>query len=141
MFDESAPLFVRIADELADDIATGVLAEGDRVPSGNELAAFHGINPATAAKGINLLVERGLVEKRRGVGMFVTAGARNLLLAERRAEFVERYVAPLVTEAQRLGIDAVELARLVTAQAADDGGPGAGEGDAAEQRPDEGNPS
>lgn len=139
MFDESAPLFVRIADEMADDIAAGQLAEGDRVPSGNELAAFHGINPATAAKGINLLVERRLVEKRRGIGMFVSAGARNLLLAERRAEFAERYLAPLVTEARRLGIGAAELARLVSEQAAHDGGPVAG--DPMAHRPDEGNPS
>jgi GntR family transcriptional regulator len=111
--DEGAPLFVQIAERLADDIADGSLAEGERVPSTNELAAFYRINPATAAKGIGMLTDDGLLEKRRGIGMFVTAGARAQLLAERRKRFAERYVEPLVTEAGRLGIDADELVALI----------------------------
>ena len=79
--DEGMPLFVQIAEQLADDIVDGVLAEGARVPSTNELAAFYRINPATAAKGINLLVDDGVLEKRRGIGMFVAAGAREQLRA------------------------------------------------------------
>src|ERR1035437_10482965 len=74
--DEGAPLFVQIAERLAEDIADGSLAEGERVPSTNELAAFYRINPATAAKGISMLTDDGLVEKRRGIGMFVAGGAR-----------------------------------------------------------------
>ena len=74
--DDGTPLFVQIAEQLADDIVDGVLAEGARVPSTNELAAFYRINPATAAKGINLLVDDGVLEKRRGIGMFVAAGAQ-----------------------------------------------------------------
>jgi GntR family transcriptional regulator len=111
--DEGAPLFVQIAERLADEIADGTLAEGERVPSTNELAAFHRINPATAAKGISMLTDDGLVEKRRGIGMFVVADARSRLLAERRKRFAERYVEPLVTEASRLGIDADELVALI----------------------------
>ena len=72
--EEGAPLFVQIAGRLADEIADGTLAEGERVPSTNELAAFYRINPATAAKGISMLTDEGLVEKRRGIGMFVAAG-------------------------------------------------------------------
>jgi GntR family transcriptional regulator len=111
--DEGAPLFVQIAERLAEEIADGGLAEGERVPSTNELAAFHRINPATAAKGINVLAAEGLLEKRRGVGMFVAAGARRRLLAERRARFADRYVVPLVAEAGRLGIGANDLVELV----------------------------
>ena len=111
--DEGAPLFAQIAERLAAEIADGGLAEGERVPSTNELAAYHRINPATAAKGINLLAAGGLVEKRRGVGMFVAAGARRRLLEQRRAEFTERYVQPLVAEARRLGIGINELAGIV----------------------------
>ena len=111
--DEGTPLFVQIAERLADDIADGSLAEGERVPSTNELAAFYRINPATAAKGIGMLTDDGLLEKRRGIGMFVTAGARARLLAERRKTFAERYVEPLVAEAGRLGIDADELVALI----------------------------
>ena len=111
--DEGAPLFVQIAERLADEIADGGLAEGEQVPSTNELAAYYRINPATAAKGINMLTDEGLLEKRRGIGMFVAAGAQVRLLGERRKRFAERYVEPLVAEAGRLGIDADELAAMI----------------------------
>jgi DNA-binding transcriptional regulator YhcF (GntR family) len=111
--DEGGPLFAQVAERLAGEIADGGLEEGARVPSTNELAAFYRINPATAAKGINVLADDGLLEKRRGIGMFVAAGARATLLARRRAEFTDRYVQPLLTEAARLGIDSAELMGLI----------------------------
>ena len=111
--DEGTPLFGQVAERLAAEIADGGLAEGERVPSTNELAAYYRINPATAAKGINLLADDGLLEKRRGIGMFVAAGARRRLLAQRREQFAERYVRPLLTEAARLGIDGGELIALI----------------------------
>jgi GntR family transcriptional regulator len=111
--DEGTPLFVQVADRLAGEIADGGLAEGERVPSTNELAAFYRINPATAAKGINVLADDGLLEKRRGIGMFVATGARQRLLARRRGEFAQRYVEPLLTEAGRLGIGVDELFGLI----------------------------
>lgn len=120
--DEGTPLFLQIAGQLADDIVDGQLAEGARVPSTNELAAFYRINPATAAKGINMLVDDGVLEKRRGVGMFVAAGAREQLLAIRRKLFAEQYVDPLVAEAGRLGIDSDTLVSLVRASGVNNGG-------------------
>ena len=111
--DEGGPLFAQVAERLAGEIAAGGLAEGERVPSANELAAFYRINPATAAKGINVLADEGLLEKRRGIGMFVATGARATLLARRRAEFTERYVRPLLTEAARLGMDTGELIAMI----------------------------
>ena len=111
--DDGTPLFAQVAERLATDIADGGLAEGERVPSTNELAAFYRINPATAAKGINVLADEGLLDKRRGIGMFVAAGARATLLARRRAGFADRYVQPLLTEATRLGIDSDELIALI----------------------------
>jgi GntR family transcriptional regulator len=113
VLDEGTPLFAQIAERLADEIADGALAEGERVPSSNELAAFYRINPATAAKGINILADDGLLEKRRGIGMFVAAGARQRLLDERRRQFAERYIKPLIAEATRLGIGTDELVALV----------------------------
>lgn len=110
---EGAPLFAQVAERLAAEIADGGLAEGERVPSTNELAAFYRINPATAAKGINLLADEELLEKRRGIGMFVADGARKRLLARRRAEFAERYIAPMLAEADRLGIGEGELTGLI----------------------------
>jgi GntR family transcriptional regulator len=120
--DEGGPLFAQVAERLAGEIADGGLAEGARVPSTNELAAFYRINPATAAKGIKLLADDGLLEKRRGIGMFVATGARQRLLARRRAEFTERYVEPLLTEATRLGIDSDELIALIKDTSSERGG-------------------
>jgi GntR family transcriptional regulator len=111
--DAEAPLFAQVAERLAEEIADGGLAEGERVPSTNELAAYYRINPATAAKGINTLADDGLLEKRRGIGMFVAAGARQRLLAQRREQFARRYVEPLVAEAARLGIGTDELVALI----------------------------
>jgi GntR family transcriptional regulator len=113
VLDEGTPIFSQVAERLADDISDGTLAEGDRVPSTNELAAFYRINPATAAKGINVLTDTGLVEKRRGIGMFVSTGARARLLDDRRKRFAERYVAPLVAEAARLDIDTDALITMI----------------------------
>ena len=113
MLDEGAPIFSQIAERLSEEIAEGVLAEGERVPSTNELAAYYRINPATAAKGINVLIEDGLLEKRRGIGMFVAAGSRQRLVDTRRRQFAERYVEPMVAEAARLGIDDNALMVLV----------------------------
>ncbi len=69
------PLFVQIAESIEDDVFTGLYAEGDRVPSTNEVAALFGINPHTVLKGMNILVDEGIIHKRRGMGMFVSDGA------------------------------------------------------------------
>jgi GntR family transcriptional regulator len=113
VLDDGAPIFSQIAERLAEEIAEGTLAEGDRVPSTNELATFYRINPATAAKGINVLADSGLVEKRRGIGMFVAPGARDRLLGDRRQRFAQRFVKPMMAEAVRLGIDTDTLLSLV----------------------------
>lgn len=113
MLDEGAPLFSQIAERLSEEIADGALPEGERVPSTNELAAYYRINPATAAKGINVLIDDGLLEKHRGIGMFVAAGARQRLLDARRKRFAERFVEPMLAEATRLGIDTDALVALI----------------------------
>ncbi|HEX3795935.1 MAG TPA: GntR family transcriptional regulator [Acidimicrobiales bacterium] len=113
VLDDGTPLFLQIGAQLADDIADGTLAEGDRVPSSNEFAAFYRINPATAAKGINVLIDDGLLEKRRGIGMFVASGARERLLAERRQRFAQQYIEPMLAEAKRLDMDVELLVSLL----------------------------
>ncbi|MFJ7197964.1 MULTISPECIES: GntR family transcriptional regulator [unclassified Streptomyces] len=112
-FEDGGPIFARIADELANQIADGTVGEGERVASSNELAAFYRVNPATAARSLTVLSDEGLVEKRRGVGMFVAQGARERLVQSRRRRFADRYVRPLAVEAARLGIGADELLGLV----------------------------
>jgi DNA-binding transcriptional regulator YhcF (GntR family) len=122
VLDDATPIFSQIAERLVRDIAEGELAEGGRVPSTNELAAYYRINPATAAKGVNMLIDDGLLEKRRGIGMFVAAGARERLLGDRRRQFAERYVVPMVAEAGRLGIDGDALVDMVRAASHAGGG-------------------
>jgi GntR family transcriptional regulator len=114
VLDDGSPLFLQIGAQLADDIADGTVPEGERVPSSNEFAAYYRINPATAAKGINMLIDQGLLEKRRGIGMFVSAGARDRLLAERRRRFAEQYIEPMLAEARRLGMDTADLVSLIS---------------------------
>jgi len=111
--DDSRPIFLQIAEQLEDDIVAGRLPEETQVPSTNELAAFLRINPATAAKGVNLLVDQGVLYKKRGIGMFVAEGARARLVAQRRDRFREQYIAPLMTEAERLGITPDQLAAMI----------------------------
>lgn len=122
LLDEGTPLFVQIAEQLADDIVDGVLAEDTRAPSTNELAAFYRINPATAAKGINLLVDESVLEKRRGIGMFVASGARERLRSRRRKVFAEEYLDPMLAEAGRLGIDTDSLISLIRGSGRQNGG-------------------
>ena len=114
--DESRPIFIQIAEQVENDIIGGSLPEGSQIPSTNEFAAFLRVNPATALKGVNRLVDDGIVEKRRGIGMFVTAGARERLIERRRADFATEYIRPLIIEAEKLGIDIDELAGLLRAE-------------------------
>jgi GntR family transcriptional regulator len=111
--DDGRPIFVRIAEEIENGIVDGTLVEGTQVPSTTELAAFHRINPATAAKGVNQLVADGVLHKRRGIGMFVSTGARDRLLDRRRSRFASEFVQPLVDEARKLGIDVDELKTML----------------------------
>lgn len=116
--DDGRPLFVQIAEQVEDSIVDGSLAEEAQAPSTNELAAFYRINPATAAKGVNMLVDKGVLYKRRGIGMFVAPGAQELLRAERRSAFADRYVQPLLAEARKLGLEPDDVADLIRAGAA-----------------------
>ena len=122
MIEEGRPLFLQIAERVEDSIVEGSLPEEAQAPSTNELAAFYRINPATAAKGVNMLVDKGVLYKRRGIGMFVSPGARALLRAERRAAFADRFVDPLLAEARTLGLEPDDLTELIRERAANGGG-------------------
>ena len=117
--DESRPIFVQIAELIENDIIAGALPEETQVPSTNEFAAFHRINPATAGKGVNLLVDQGILYKKRGIGMFVAEGARDRLVAQRREQFQNEFVRPLVAEAGKLGIDRGQLVAMIREEGAE----------------------
>lgn len=110
---EAEPLFVQIASFVADLIVDGTLKPGEQAPSTNQLAQFHEINPATARKGLALLVDDHVLEKRRGLGMFVTDGARDRILEKRREDFAGDYIAPLIDEALHLGYSRSDLHDLI----------------------------
>ena len=113
MNEDAGPIFRQVATQLEDAIVDGSLTEESQAPSSNELSAFHRINPATAAKGLNQLVADGVLYKRRGVGMFVATGAREQLLKRRRSEFAEQYLTPLLAEASKVGISVAEIVQLL----------------------------
>jgi len=115
--DDGRPIFVQIAEQLESQIVDGSMREETQVPSINDLAAFHRINPATALKGVNLLVDAGMLYKRRGIGMFVAEGARDRLVAARTNAFQDTYVRPLVAQARALGITPEQLAQMIGREA------------------------
>lgn len=110
---DAEPLFVQVARFVEDLIVDGTLAPGDQAPSMNQLAEFHEINPATARKGLSLLADAHVIEKRRGLGMFVTPGARERIVENRRDAFAGEFIAPLIDEAVRLGHTRADLHNLI----------------------------
>ena len=102
-------IYLQIGQMIETDILRGILLEEERVPSTNELAKLYTINPATAAKGVNLLVDAGILYKKRGIGMFVAAGAAEKIRARRKQEFYDIRLAELLAEARSLGITRQEL--------------------------------
>jgi len=110
---EQRSSYRQIGEMIETDILRGILLEEEQVPSTNELAKLYTINPATAAKGVGLLVDEGILYKRRGIGMFVSSGARERILAKRKAAFAENHLAPLLAEARSLGISREELLNMI----------------------------
>ncbi len=106
-------IYLQISEMLENDILRDILLEEERVPSTNELAKLYSINPATAAKGINILVDSGILYKKRGIGMFVTSGAKDMIKAKRKADFYDNYIVTLLREADALGISKKELADMI----------------------------
>ena len=113
LIDENRPIFVQIAERIENDIIAGELPEESQVPSTNQFASLYQINPATAAKGVNLLVDQGILYKKRGLGMYVAPGARARLLEKRREQFYEQYVVAMIREAEKLGITQEQLADMI----------------------------
>lgn len=106
-------IYLQIAQMLEDDILRKIYREEEQVPSTTELSRVYHINPATAAKGVNLLVSEGILYKKRGIGMFVAKGAEEAVKAKRRAAFYRDFVKPLVREGRSLEVTGEELLTMV----------------------------
>lgn len=110
---ENRSLYLQIGQMIEDSILRDIFMEEERVPSTNELARLYAINPATAAKGINLLVDEGILYKKRGIGMFVTKGAKKEIRGKRKNSFYKEFIVKLVNEAGNLGIGHDELLEMI----------------------------
>ena len=114
VLNDQSMIYLQIARMLEDDILRGIYQEGEQVPSTNELARSYNINPATAAKGLNLLSAEGILYKRRGIGMFVAPGAGETVRQKRKDAFYDGFVKPLVKEGSSLSLTREELLAMVT---------------------------
>ena len=113
LLNQEKSIYLQIKEMIEQDILRDILLEEERVPSTNELAKLYAINPATAAKGVNLLVDEGILYKKRGIGMFVASGAKEAIRKKRREHFFENYVKGMLTEAANLGISKEELIEMI----------------------------
>lgn len=112
-FDGEKPIYLQIAEQIEDAILTEAFPEETQIPSTTEISATYRINPATALKGINRLVEEGMVYKKRGLGMFVSRGAKEKIMEKRKRDFYANFVVSLLEEAEKLGITRRELAAMI----------------------------
>ena len=113
-------IYIQIKEMLERDILKDIILEEEKVPSTNELAKLYAINPATAAKGVNLLVDEGILYKKRGIGMFVAAGAKEAIKKKKREHFFEDYIKDMLTEAASLGITKKDLIEMITTNKGDE---------------------
>ena len=114
---EDLPIYRQLRDRVVEMILEGVLVDGDALPSVRNVAAEYRLNPLTVLKGYQELVDEGLVEKKRGRGMFVTDGARRQLLKDERRRFIDKEWPKVLESIDRLGLDAAELLARATESA------------------------
>jgi len=119
-WNEDLPIYRQLRDRVVAMILESVLGDGDALPSVRNVAAEYRLNPLTVLKGYQELVDEGLVEKKRGRGMFVTDGARTRLLKDERQRFLEKEWPQVAATIERLGLNAGEL--LDTIKPTDDAG-------------------
>lgn len=112
-FEDERPIFIQIAEQIEDAILSGAFPEESQIPSTTEISISFKINPATALKGINILVDNGLVYKKRGIGMFVSTGAVKILREKRKKEFYDSYISKLTTEAKRLNLSKDDIIAMI----------------------------
>ncbi len=107
------PIFIQLAEGVEDNILKGIYVEETQIPSTTEVAVTLKVNPATVNHGVNILVDEGIIYKRRGVGMFVSTGARNKILARRKQAFTQDFILPLLEEAKTLGLSDADVVELL----------------------------
>ncbi|MDU5105704.1 GntR family transcriptional regulator [Clostridium sp.] len=112
-FSSEIPIYIQIAQLIEDGILNGIYKEDEVIPSTTEISVRFKINPATVAKGFNLLVEDGIIYKKRGVGMFVSSGSKEVLIQKRKDSFYSNYVVSLIEEAKKLNISIDDIVEMI----------------------------
>ncbi len=112
-FNTEKSIYLQIAESIEDDILQNIIEEEAQAPSTNQLAVMYRINPATAAKGINMLVDEAILYKKRGIGMFVSKGAVEKIRTRIITAFYDKYIVPLMAEASNLDISKDEIADMI----------------------------
>ena len=113
------PIFIQLAEAVEDNILKGIYAEETQIPSTTEVAVTLKVNPATVNRGVNLLVDEGIIYKKRGVGMFVCTGAREKILARRKQAFFQDFLLPFLEEAKNLGFSREDVVGMLNHSAAE----------------------
>lgn len=112
-FAEEKPIYMQIAEKIEDAILSGAFEEDCQIPSTTEFSVNYKINPATALKGVSLLVDSGVIYKKRGLGMFVSPGAKEIILNKRKKDFFEIFVRSLLNEAKKLNLSKGEILIMI----------------------------
>lgn len=112
-FENDKPIYIQLSEGIEDAILSGAFPEESQIPSTTEISVQYKINPATALKGINILVDSGVIYKKRGVGMFVSAGANEAILKQRQQKFFDAYIISLIEEAAKLKITKEDIIRML----------------------------
>jgi Predicted transcriptional regulators len=112
--DESIkPIYIQIAEWIEDEIIKGNLVEEEQVLSTNQFASLYKINPATAGKGINILVDQNILYKKRGIGMFVSTGAKKIIIEKKKEGFYKDFMQKFLYEAEKIGLTKDELIEML----------------------------
>lgn len=112
-FTKDVPIYIQIAQAIEDNIIKDIYKEDEMIPSTTEISVKYKINPATVGKGFNILVDEGIIYKKRGVGMFVSKGSKELLMDKRKERFFKDYVVTLLDEAKKLNISTEDIIKMI----------------------------
>ncbi|TCT15481.1 DNA-binding transcriptional regulator YhcF (GntR family) [Natranaerovirga pectinivora] len=112
-FNSEKAIYLQLAEAIEDNVLKDIFEEESQIPSTTEMSVSFKINPATAGKGVNLLVDEGIIYKKRGVGMFVSVGAKEKILSKRKESFYEGFICALINEAEKLNITKSEIIKMI----------------------------
>ena len=121
-FESDTPIYIQVAEQIKDAILSGAFPEETQIPSTTEVSVTYKINPATALRGVTLLVDAGILYKKSGVGIFVQKGAAEKILNQRKDAFYNGYIIRLLEEAKKLHISRQEIIRMIEEEITDGSG-------------------